>query len=627
MKKNTHLIYTLFFLLSTFTIAHAQEIVISTPSNPSLNTAQQTNFQKGLNETFLELPFFEDFSHGESTPRPSLWQDKDVFVNTRYAKDAPTVGFATFDLINSTGAIYDNAQYDFAFEADHLTSKPILLNNSDQNVILSFYYKPQGRADAPENKDSLLLDFFAPQEQKWHTVWAKAGTTNHDFKKVSITLTDEKYLQEGFQFRFRNWGSLGASAYASMAGNADQWHVDFIYLNRNRTENDIHDIAFTNSLNTMLKNYEAVPWLHYKSLSEDARTALMVKNIDIRCSNLGTSLRQLSNLKITFQDLSGLNPTVEIDAGSINLQAQRITSYPSLESSFTFPANNENTAQFLMSASFSSDFNTDSISNNTIQRKQIFDNYYAYDDGTAEAGYGLTGTGTKFGQVAYHFSTLKPDAIIGVEIYFCQTKNNASRKYFWLDVREKSKDGNYPSSETLYQVEGLRPEYESEINQFHYYPFPEPVYVTGDYYIGWTQTTDDLLNVGLDLNGNAKSQLSYNIGGGWQPSEINGALMIRPVFDGNFAPTKKAIASSSSTELPAQIGPNPVSEILYITLPSDYDTDKINLSVTNLVGKKVLNLKKTSRREINFSNFPKGIYLLEISAESGKKVRQKVIKQ
>ncbi len=44
--------------------------------------------------------------------------------------------------------------------------------------------------------------------------------------------------------------------------------------------------------------------------------------------------------------------------------------------------------------------------NDTITRYQVFNNYYAYDDGTAEAGYGLSGEGTAGAAVAYRFEDL-----------------------------------------------------------------------------------------------------------------------------------------------------------------------------------------------------------------------------
>jgi len=617
--------FTIFLANNT---AFAQELQVGISTNPTLSSYLHEDTNKDIRGgDTIKLPFFDDFSHGEVFPRQDMWQDNYVFVNTKFANGAPSVGFATFDLLNAFGAVYPDASYQFAFEADLLTSRTIALDAAMNDVVLSFYYRPQGNGDAPETKDSLLLDFFAEETGEWHNVWAKEGKADHNFTKVSIPITQEKYLKKGFKFRFRNYASLGASSYASMAGNADQWHIDMVYLNKNRSDNDIHEIAFTNSLNSMLADFESIPWEHYKSLqSEDEKKAIMTDEVALYFRNLDNSLRSFQNLKLNIEDLSGNIPNEEISYTSFNQPPTENTILQKFNPDYFFPENNDDEATFLVSMAFDRDNPNDSTANNTISRKQVFSNYYAYDDGTAEAGYGLTGTGTKFGQVAYQFTPLKADAIIGVEIYFCQTLNDASKKYFWLDVREKSTEGDYPASETIYQLEGVRPEYEDKINKFHYYEFPEPVYVTSDFYVGWTQTTDDLLNVGLDINGDSKSKMKFNIGNGWQDSQIDGAVMIRPVFHGNYAPTKSISQEFSTTELPAEIGPNPVADILKIMLPQEYDTETINISVVDLYGKKILEIKKTDDREINFSNFPKGIYLLTITSESGNFVRRKVVK-
>lgn len=63
-----------------------------------------------------------------------------------------------------------------------------------------------------------------------------------DFKQVFILVPYSfvlKYLYNGFQFRFKN--------YASLTGNNDHWHIDYVRLDKNRsvTDTSISDIAFS----------------------------------------------------------------------------------------------------------------------------------------------------------------------------------------------------------------------------------------------------------------------------------------------------------------------------------------------------------------------------------------------
>ncbi|MBL4653999.1 MAG: hypothetical protein JKY53_14220 [Flavobacteriales bacterium] len=138
----------------------------------------------------------------------SLWTDNNVYINNTFHIDAPTVGVATFDGIDSLGHAY-NVQNENSYGiADYLTSKPInLLGKTD--VVLSFYYQQQGLGNQPEEKDSLVLEFFISDSSQWVHAWSVGGDsaalvngTVPDFKFVSISLTGDR-LAKGFKFRFK----------------------------------------------------------------------------------------------------------------------------------------------------------------------------------------------------------------------------------------------------------------------------------------------------------------------------------------------------------------------------------------------------------------------------------------
>ena len=63
--------------------------------------------------------------------------------------------------------------------------------------------------------------------------------------------------------------------------------------------------------------------------------------------------------------------------------------------------------------------------------KQKFRDWYSYDDGTAEAAYGLNVSG---GQIAYKFENIISDTIYAVDIYFDHNIEDLSSSEFQILV-------------------------------------------------------------------------------------------------------------------------------------------------------------------------------------------------
>src|SRR5664280_3179904 len=167
------------FLSSWLVYTQGQEVITGLQSNRSIiNSREIFRESKGLssNDT-LALPFFDDFSGHSVFPDRKNWTDNYVFINNTYSDRQITAGIATFDALDNSGKMYDQASTS-GFEADHLTSQPINLNySSSDNIWLSFFYQAGGLGDPPEANDSLALRFYAPDEQKWYSVWKAAGSS------------------------------------------------------------------------------------------------------------------------------------------------------------------------------------------------------------------------------------------------------------------------------------------------------------------------------------------------------------------------------------------------------------------------------------------------------------------
>ena len=169
------------FLLAFFclNVMQAQEVLTGLTHNPQIMGQPQV---KTRNVTPVMLPFFDDFSNYTGAPKPSLWTDRQAFVNNSYPVVPPSIGVATLDALDANGLIYPHADTQ-PFGADTLTSNPIRLDYNNvyhrpmqiaDSIYLSFYYQPGGASrsyppvewerigDHPETDDSLVVEFGYP---------------------------------------------------------------------------------------------------------------------------------------------------------------------------------------------------------------------------------------------------------------------------------------------------------------------------------------------------------------------------------------------------------------------------------------------------------------------------------
>ena len=189
MKK---IFIILSILLINITCIHSQEIITQLNTNPQLFGKHINKHISKSTATAVKLPFIDDFSNYTGYPDSNLWMDNYVSINTQFAIFPPTIGVATFDALNDSGFIYPYAMSS-QFSADTLTSHPIRLDTIFQpalkalkiadSLYFSFYFQPGGGrgnawerlGDAPEPEDSLLLEFYNPDLQKWNHIWSSKG--------------------------------------------------------------------------------------------------------------------------------------------------------------------------------------------------------------------------------------------------------------------------------------------------------------------------------------------------------------------------------------------------------------------------------------------------------------------
>ncbi|NOY36502.1 MAG: T9SS type A sorting domain-containing protein [Chlorobi bacterium] len=605
------------FLFLTSALVNGQEELRFPGENPVVRKAwYQLDHNKSLTAgDTLPLPFFDDFSRNTIFPNPALWTDKQAYVNFSYGIDPVSIGVATLDAIDETGAIYTNAST-LTFEADHLTSLPIDLDYvPEDGIFFSFFYQPQGIADPPEEGDSLVLLFYAPLQQHWDTVWHHHGETLTPFKEVILPVNDTAFLHKGFRFRFVNFASLTRNdADPGAVANCDHWNIDYVFLDKNRFASDTlpRDVAFTQPLHSLLKTYEAMPWKHFRAtfLSEmGSFFPITYRNNDSIIRNVTREFR-ITNL-YTGQTVHSFT------GGASNAPADSTITYKA-PLIYTFNTPGTDSALFELKSFLITDAFDPKI-NDTIIRHQVFGKEFAYDDGSAEAGYGLNGNGNEHASLAYQFYAYIPDTLQAVRIWFNHSKDDANLVYFNLMVWNDS--AGIPGA-VLYKQEGEIPVLSGGNAGFVTFPLDTILIAEGKFYIGWEQVTSTFLNVGFDLNLDHHNRAYIQNAGQWGESSIPGTIMIRPVFGSNLV---VKIPYQSFAQQNWVVYPNPADRYIRIR-PDRENITRGNLRITlfSLTGKIALT-SFFAGDPLNVTGLPDGIYLMTLSNGNQRLFQSKIV--
>jgi len=598
-----------FIILSLIPVAvKGQEVVIGLQSNKQLAGEKDKSAVRPIAKgAVLELPFFDDFSGHSPSTNSKYWLDKYVFINNTFSQQQITKGVASFDALDNAGVLYENLS-PTGFMADHLTSNPINLNYLPaDNIWLSFYYEPGGLSDMPEARDSLTLQFFAPTENKWYSVWRAPGGLTTRFKPVIIKIDKTRFLKSGFQFRFINYASITSSQNdPSMIGNCDIWNIDYVMLDRNRNAGDTinADVAFRLPLRSLLKNYEAMPWNQFNQVYLQE----MGSSIPVNYRNNDTITRNVTRF-FEIRDVYKNEQSHFFSGGATNVPPQANISY-NANLVYTYNSSNTDSALFRVTCTLKTD-EFDVKENDTLVYNQKFANYFAYDDGSAEAGYGINGLGSRNAMLAYRFRSYMQDTLRAIQICFNDSYMNANKRAFDLMVWG---DNNGIPGDVLYTVEEVMVEKIGGVNSFYTYRLPDGVPVNNIFYIGWRQRSETFLNAGVDFNTPNKGRQFYWLNGNWIQSQVDGSVMIRPIVGKRIRTT-----SIDDTRFPdrnlIKIWPNPAYDVLNISSNEPIISELSYITITDLNGREVMNVRYSE--QLNISALPRGIYIV-ISNINGK---------
>ncbi|MCW3128087.1 MAG: hypothetical protein JWO03_3745 [Bacteroidetes bacterium] len=559
-------------------------------------------------------------------PAYTKWIDNYANHNYTCPYLPPTIGVATLDGLNEFGRPYNNTSPTSYGQADFLTSKPLDLSTYGDvdSVYLSFFYEPRGFCDYPNYPDSLCLEFFNGYTSQWDRVWSTHGfatappfpdTFHQVIMRIPSTIVPtQNYFYDGFQFRFTN--------YATLAGNNDHWHIDYVRLDQHRSVTDtaISDIAFQYEFPSILKNFSEMPAWQYDSTELADSLTLYVANLD---QDQAIHNPPATSYSIVANELYPATQPVYFTTSSFNAGLENTL--------LLFPSND-----YLISpgpfdslvVNSKATINVPNIllTNDTISHTQTLTNTYAYDDGTAERAYGLRNLGLK--KFAYEFNLREPDTIVGYQVLFTNIDVNVSNLVFVYNVWDSIKLTTITFVDSpVYISTNQLPLYVDSTSGFTTYKMDPPRPVNRRFYFGWSQTDERDLQIGYDVNSTRgfKHMFIYtNADGIWKPTNIQtpGSPMIR-ILMRHSSQVATDIKDPATAAIKAY--PNPTTGLIRFDLPDAQSSYQVELYST--MGQLCYKQTLDQSDAIDIRSLTAGIYLLRITdSHSGISYQNKIVK-
>lgn len=624
-----------FFILCA-QVAFSQFTILPIPREvPVEHKSQYGGRTKDL--TPMPLPFWDDFSFSNvpGFPHDTIWAyGASVSVNLGLGINPPSLGVATFDGLNAQGVPYDVNDVLAKGIADSLVSRPIAMDlvpaGERGSVFLSFYYQFRGNGEPPDPGDQLRV-LFRNSSGAWVNVLTleNNGTLqDNEFIQTLIPVNGDEYYHNNFQFNILSYGRL--------SGPYDTWNIDYVYLNKGRNASDTSypDRTINIPLTSMINGYYAMPFDHFmenpsanltppllsmhnlefipgngndsdvQPINYDSQDSVFVyrnnsetiyTHLLDNATTIGNPLQPLEFRKTPIQTLPNLSNLAVVDSAARIKMKLWINSGDNVVPSMADPLGDYNTAKYSPI-----DFRV----NDTTNIEFTLDNYYAYDDGTAEYGAALNQPGALLAYL-FEMKTAKPDTIVSLDLYFPTFGENIDQSIQIQILKDLTGDpGSFLHTETVKVVRGSH-------NNFWRLQLSRFVGVRDKFYIGWKQSTSTVLAIGLDKNTNSGDKIFFNLNGAWEPNILlTGSLMIRPIF-GKFTGTITGLANEQLE--PPAFYPNPSKGNFMVS-------GKVqNLKIYTIAGQEMsFTSYETDNGKMIQMNYPTpGLYILQLQTAQG----------
>ena len=467
--------------------------------------------------------------------------------------------------------------------------------------------------------------FETVADTTWYHIWSTPGQTLEQFmadnngqyfKQVMIPITDPRFFRSDFYFRFYNYASIVSSLQPSGRGNEDNWNIDLVYLNINRRKDDgsIPMLAFSGKAPSFLKRYQSMPYSQYKVIN----TAAISESFELDIANLDYQEHTLHYYYTVNQVNGNQHYKRELEATAIAPYQQigflpcsydsESPACPYVGQAFSIDPLHDTASYMIRHYIYDSTAMPPML--DSLIYRQGFYNYFAYDDGTPELGYGIEPANGSF---AVKFELTNPDKICGVQLLFNHTLNDANDKYFDIVIW---KEQNGKPGEEVYRMKNQRPRWEEQPYRFSYYEFDKKTDWAGIFYMGLVQQSSGVINIGFDSSNDNSEYTFYNVTGSWMQSQYPGSIMLRPVVGESYY-----IGSDEQNTNAINLYPNPASSTLNI---SGIEASEISsISLYDITGRKLHQDAMTNR--IAISDFNDGLYFIQITTLDGQNFTQKFI--
>lgn len=564
------------------------------------------------------LPFLDDFSASVVYPSAQRFTSKHVYINNHFPKNQPSRNVATFDGLDFRGNPYGVGRG----YCDTLLSRSLNLHGfkPSDSIYLTFWIQPMGWGESPNAGDSLVIQFrnSAANGYDFETVRniSPAFLKKDSFIEIRLPVVKEAYLHDDFQFLIVNIGSR--------TGNLNHWHVDYIRLDKGRGVSDFYqDVAITSVPSSMFKTYQSLPVKHF--LANPSQHLAASQKLGMRSNNnIGYSVN--FSREVFAPDFARLDSFGNINPNLPALGAMQV----SINKLTNLPAQNYSGDSLVFTARYSiSGSGSDNIySNDTAASQTILSNYFAYDDGSAEAGYAIRNA---TGAVALGYELAVQDTLYGISMFFNRGSSDVTGKSFSLMVWQAvSTNGNSTGETVLKKVLLSGPVYTNAINGFFYYRFDVPLVLPpGKFYIGWEQDQMFELNVGIDENytindaPGVNPDMWYRIDGLWDKTILTGALMMRPIFGKWLTPPVGCKEQWVAPALDANVYPNPSSDYVRINVAQE---KKVSAELYDLGGKMLLQQEVRNGDLILLYILSAGFYFIKLTdTATGASTTKKII--
>lgn len=526
------------------------------------------------------------------------WASRNAYINRNMGANPPSYGVMTFDGIDSTGLPYNFIPASYGV-ADEQLSVPFDLSSSGDSVWFTFFWQAQGYGNSPEPEDSIQLEFRSDKKD-WYRVWGKTGRTigpDSAFTRENILINDTSLLTKGFRFRFRNW--------ATLSGNVDHWNIDYIRID---ADSVLRDITMQSQGLSIYSNISQIPYNQYSpSVFVPDRINNKVRNLSQSAVNVDYNFRVMDYAGTIYNTISVGN--VDFNPNSVNScnNCNQIIN-PLIGNSFSLPETTR-CAKFSIIHVVRNVSAENNRSNDTLIYTQAFTDCYAYDDGSAEAAYGIT---SPYAQMAVRFDALRPDTIKALRIFFNPVVEDARPFPFTIVIWNEDANGK-PGNELYRRSATYNPSYDEGINGFIDFPIDgATIILSGKFFVGLEQISPSPLNIGLDRNTNFRTQQYYRSTGTWYQTQFDGSWMIRPVFE-SCPFDVLDIKENDVKNDEFQFFPNPATSEIQLSLPYG----KYEIEIFSILGSKVLSEFFSDGDRVGISHLPAGLYLLRASGVNG----------